>query len=142
MDIEPNNNLINLSLTAPSEAGASAQEVTNSSKWLNYSCCLKSGDTDRYITAAIGSGSVPAGLKLSVTASAYTGSGSGTTGTSSGTITLSSTAQTLISGIRGAYTGTGTNNGHQLTYKLEITDYSKLDFDNSTTIQLDFTIVD
>jgi len=142
MDIEPNNNLIYLTLLKPTEAGSSAQDVTNNSKWLNYSCCLKSGDSDRYITVAIGSGTVPDGLKLTVTASSYTGSGGGTTGTAAGTITLSATAQTLISGIRGAYTGTGANNGHQLTYKLEITDYSKLDFDNSTTIQIDFTIVD
>ena len=37
MDIEPNNNLIYLTLLKPTEAGSSAQDVTNNSKWLNYS---------------------------------------------------------------------------------------------------------
>jgi len=142
MDIEPNNNLVNMILTSPVEAGAPVQGITNTSKWLNYSCCLKLTDSDRYITVAIASGSVPAGLRLSVTASAYTGLGDGTTGTSSGTIILSGTAQTIISGIRGAYTGNGVNNGHQLNYELEIINYNQLDFNNSTTINLEFTIVD
>ncbi len=142
MDIEPNNDVIALPVTAPTEAGLPAQGKTDNSKWLNYTCCLQSGDADRSITVNIGSGSVPPGLKLSVIASAYSGTGNGTFGTSSGTITLSATAQTLISGIRGSYTGNGPNNGHQLTYNLEITDYSKLDFDNSNTIQVVYTIAD
>jgi hypothetical protein len=142
MDIEPNNNLIQLSITAPVEAGLAAQGNTDNTKWLNYTCCLKSSDADRFITVSIGSGIVPVGLRLSLTASSYSGSGAGTLGTSSGTLTLSTTDQTLISGIRGAYTGNGTGNGHRLTYQLEITNYSQLNFDNSTTIQIVYTIVD
>jgi len=140
MDIEPNNNVISLPLKAPVEAGLPAHGETENATWLNYTCCLESGDADRIITVNIGNGTVPAGLKITVTASAYSGTGSGTFGTPSGTITLSSLAQTLISGIRGAYTGNGINNGHQLTYNLEITNYSQLDFDNSNTIQVVYTI--
>jgi len=141
IDIEPNNNLINLPVVAPSEAGSPAEGNTDDSRWLNYTCCLKSGDADRYITVSLGSSSIiPPGLSLSLTASSYSGTGNGVFGTPSGTLVLSTASQTLISGIRGAFTGNGVSNGHKLTYNLEISDYSQLDFDNSTSIQVVFTI--
>jgi hypothetical protein len=142
IDLEPDNGNISFSLTQPANPGLPPEAGNNNSKWINYTCCVKNNHSDRYITVAINNGSIPPGLEFQISASAYSGTGAGILGSPSGTITLTVVAQTLISGIRGAYTGNGVNNGHQLTYNLIITDYSLLDFDQSSTIQVVYTIVD
>ena len=142
IDLEPDNSTISFTLTQPTNPGLPPESDNNNSKWINYSCCVKNSKPDRYITVEINNGSVPPGLELQLSASAYSGTGGGTLGSPSGTITLSAIAQTLISGIRGSFTGNGANNGHQLTYSLIIINYSLLDYDQSTTIQVVYTIVD
>ena len=143
MDIEPNRNTISLSLDAPTEAGSpltATSDGIDNSKWINYSSSLAPAALTKNITAQITGGTLPSGISLSLQASAYAGTGAGVTGTSTGTITLSNAAQSIITGIGGAYTGNGSGNGHQLTYTLTITDHDALDFDESTTIEVSFTI--
>lgn len=142
IDLEPDNGNISFLITQPTNPGLPPESGNNNSKWINYSCCVKNNNPDRYITVEINNGSIPQGLELQLNASTYSGTGGGTLGTSSGTIVLTAIAQTLISGIRGSFTGNGTNNGHQLTYNLIITDYGLLDYDQSSTIQVVYTIVD
>lgn len=141
LDIEPGGSVV-LNLDPPVEAGLPLQSDSDNSSWLNYSLCIESTDSDHYITVDLASGSVPAGLELTVEASSYSGFGAGTLGTSAGPVVLSSGAQVLINGIRGAYTGDGVNNGHQLTYQLTISDYSQVDFDQSSNILITYTITD
>ena len=136
---------ITLAPTAPTEAGDALDfsNATDNSTWVNYSSIVPSGTT-RDVTAAITSGTVPSGLVLKVTAGSYSGSGKGTTGTSAGQVTLSSTAQNVISGIGSSYTGDGQDNGHNLSYVLELTsadDYGQLVKDN-TSITVTYTITD
>jgi hypothetical protein len=69
------------------------------------------------------------------------GIGKGKLGSPSGILTLSSTPQTIVSGIGGAYTGDG-NNGYKLTYSLEIYDYKLLDFDQSAELSITLTLSD
>jgi len=142
IDLEPDNGIISFSLAQPTNPGLPAESGNNNSKWINYSCCVKNSKPDRYITVEINNGSIPPGLELQLSASSYSGTGAGLLGSPSGTVVLTAIAQTLISGIRGSYTGNGANNGHQLTYNLVITDYSLLDYDQSSTIQVVYTIVD
>lgn len=135
---------VTLTPTVPSEAGDAFDFSTsaNSNVWLNYSSIVATGKT-RSVTAAITSGSIPAGLVLKLTAAGYAGTGGdGTMGTSAGQITLSGTAQDIITGIESCYTGDGPGNGHQLTYRLELSspdDYYRL-VEGSTTLTVTYTL--
>ncbi len=70
------------------------------------------------------------------------GNGLGFRGSSAGILTLTSTPQTIVSNIRGAYTGEGIGNGYELTYYLEIFDYKLLDFNQSATLTITLTLTD
>ena len=119
----------------------------NSDLWINYSSIVsKQTQPNRGISVQITSGSIPAGLRLSVTASDYTGIGDGEMGRPTQTVALSRQSREVISGIGSAYTGNGVQNGHQLTYQLELGEasgsYEKLDFDASSTVVITYTFTD
>jgi hypothetical protein len=140
LDIAPNNTAFNLNLVAPTEAGnISTINPANSTKWINFTSAVAPGITRR-ITAQV-SGALPNGLNLKLIVANYAGAGAGTTGTSSGTIFLSGTAQTVINGIGGAFTGDGINNGYNLKYSVEIVDYSLLKA-QSNTFSIIYTLID
>ena len=131
MDIAPDNSAFNLNVIAPTDAGSIATiNPTNSTKWVNFSSAVATGIT-RKITAQL-SGTLPVGLNLKLVVSNYAGIGAGTLGTSSGTLILSGTAQLVINGIGGAFTGNNSGNGYNLNYSLEITDYALLKSQTST----------
>lgn len=148
LDVEPTNNSFSLAPTEPDEAGFALDfsKAINSDLWLNYSSIVGStSDKSRTIDVKIGEGAIPDGLLLKVTAGADNGTGDGTMGTPNPlAITLSSTAQEIITGIGSCYTGSPEKNGHQLTYALELNEaegsYAKIDFDQSTTIKIVYTI--
>ena len=145
LDIEPSGlSNISLTLTADSESGLpiSASGAINDDLWINYTSCLATGSNSRSVSVHIASGSIPNGVSLILSPSAYSGSGQGTFGSPSRNIILSNTPQTLISGIGRCYTGDGQNNGHKLSYSLNISDYNSLNYNNSTTIQIAFTLTD
>jgi hypothetical protein len=123
LDIEPNNTPITLNYTAPSEAGNPLMSAPNTTKWLNYTSALEAADPARTISVVIDQ--TIAGIDLQLLTSNATGGG-GTLGTPAGLITLSTAPIFLITGIRGAYTGDGAGNGHQLTYSLSVNDYSAI----------------
>lgn len=141
LDIEPNNSAIALTLNRPTEAGLPATNGSSlNSKWINYSSAVSVGET-RSISAQISSGTVPAGTAITIMASGIS-TGAGLRGSSSGTITLSASPQIIISGIGGAFTGTGINNGHSLSYNLLIQNYSLLDNASTNVLSILFTISD
>lgn len=140
VDIAPDNTAFNLSLVAPTEAGnAVTINPTNSTKWINFSSAVGVGIT-RKITAQI-SGTLPVGLNLKLAVSNYAGAGAGVLGASSGTLNLSGTPQNIINNIGGAFTGNGINNGYNLSYSLEVLDYSLLRSQTST-FSIIFTLSD
>jgi len=148
LDVEPANNSFALAPTKPDEAGLALDfsNAINSDLWLNYSSIVgATSDASRTIDVKVGEGAIPDGLLLKVTASADNGSGDGKMGAPNALpITLSNTAQEIITGIGSCYTGSPENNGHQLTYALELDgaagSYEKIDFDQSTTIKIVYTI--
>lgn len=144
LDIEPDNSALNLGFSLPSEAGLPVVATGNSgnTKWINYTSSISQLVSSRSVEVQISNGTVPPGVELMMEVSAYSGSGAGVLGTGVGIITLSASPQTCISGIGGAYTGNGPNNGHQLTYSLGISNYIELDASQSTVIELIFTMVD
>ncbi|MDO9274961.1 MAG: hypothetical protein Q7T92_05335 [Lutibacter sp.] len=142
LDLEPNNSTVTLSL-ASNEAGEKAVVVmANNKKWINFSSAIESTAAPRSISIKIDDGQVPSGIYLKVSTSNFMGIGKGVLGSPAGILTLNSTPQTIISNIRGAYTGDGINNGYELTYYLEIFDYKLLDFNQSATLSISLTLSD
>jgi hypothetical protein len=142
LDLEPDNLTITLNIEASNEAGEKATIVlANNKKWINFSSAV-SGSNSRYISIKIDGGQVPSGTYLKMATSNYMGMGNGVLGSPAGVLILSSTPQTIISNIKGAYTGNGINNGYELTYFLEIYDYKLLDFDQSATLSISLTLTD
>ena len=140
---------INLGADAPTEAGLPvdfAAGASNSDLWINYSSIKDSANATRSIAAKISSGTLPAGMTLTVTAGADAGNGDGTVGSSAGAVSLTTSDQDVITGIGSAYTDDGASNGHNLTYGLAITtgagNYALLDASNNTTIEITYTISD
>lgn len=142
LDIEPNNSPIALTIDPPIEAGNSINSTTvNNAKWLNYTSAVATGSS-RNIAVQITSGSLPSGVSLSLNASSFAGVGMGTTGVSTGSVTLSGSPQVIISGIGGAYTGNGTNNGHSLNYSLNVANINLLKQEAGSTVTVTFTLID
>lgn len=140
MDIEPTG-AISLNYTAPTEAGnAVTVPAVNTTKWVNYTSAIASGGLTRRITASVNQ--VIPGVDIKILAAAASGSGGGTLGTPSAQITLTTTAQTIISGIGGAFTGNGTNNGHRLTISLTTNTYANLSARTNTPVVITYTITE
>ncbi|AZB34394.1 hypothetical protein [Chryseobacterium bernardetii] len=149
VDIEPAaTKNITLGFTAPTEAGNPIiPSAANNTLWLNYSSIKSDADPSRNVSVKLNA--VIPGVDVHVTAAAATGSGGGTLGTSAGLLTLSAADQTIISGIGSAYTGNGTNNGHNLTYALVagsgpggVANYADLLATATTSATVTYTISD
>lgn len=142
LDLEPDNSTVTLSL-ATNEAGEKAAMVTaNNKKWLNFSSAVSSTAASRSISVKIDGGQVPSGIYLKLSTSNYMGIGQGVVGSPAGILTINNSPQTIVSNIRGAYTGNGISNGYELTYYLEIFDYKLLDFNQSATLTITLTLSD
>lgn len=140
LDIEPAGTFT-LNFTAPTEAGqALTAPAANTTKWVNYTSAIASGGLTRRVTASINQ-TIP-GININVQAAAASGAGGGTLGTSSGLVTLSTTAATIITGIGGAFTGTGANNGHRLTISLVVSSYANLSARTNTPVIITYTITE
>jgi hypothetical protein len=143
LDLEPNNSAVTLNLEASNEAGEMAVIVMeNNKRWINFSSAVSSTAAPRSISVKIDDGQVPSGLYLKLITSNYMGIGQGVLGLPAGILTINSTPQTIISNIRGAYTGDGINNGYELTYYLEIFDYKLLDFNQTESLSITLTLSD
>ncbi|MFN3784070.1 MAG: hypothetical protein ACK4R6_09130 [Spirosomataceae bacterium] len=140
LDVEPNTENISFTLSAPTDAGQAIQTVaSNSSKWLNFSSAVGIGVTRR-ITAQY-TGTLPAGVGITLSTANYVGSGAGTLGTAVPIITLSTAAQTIVNSIGGAFTGNGGSTGYNLTFAPILLDYASLR-SQSATITVIYTLID
>lgn len=140
LDIEPTGNIV-LNFVAPTEAGLSiVNPASNTTKWINYTSAIAPAGVTRKVTASVNQ-TIP-GVNIRLQAAAASGTGGGTLGTSSGQVTLTTTAITIISGIGGAFTGNGANNGHQLTITLVPNTYGNLSARTSTPVVITYTITE
>ncbi|MCG8483115.1 MAG: hypothetical protein MJA31_07390 [Clostridia bacterium] len=148
MDIEGANTSITMTFGAPAsdEAGSPLSDPSsNSSLWLNYSSIVGASGETRSITVKLDN-AVSEGT-LTVQAASDAGNGLGSVGTAAASaITLSTTAQNIVTGIGSCYTGSGTSNGHQLTYSLSLTttssNYSNLVHNTNNQYTVTYTITD
>lgn len=142
IDLEPNNATVTFNVATPNNAGEKSLILTaNNNKWINFSSAVSLGTT-RYISIIIEDGQVPPGIYLKLRTENYSGAGAGELGSATSVVTLNNTSQTIVSNIKGAYTGNGINNGYKITYELEIYDYKLLDFDQSATLSIRLTLTD
>lgn len=114
---------VSLSYTAPVNPGNTLNSpVAHTSLWLNFTSAVGAIQTRKIQVQA--ESAIPAGLTLMLQLSGPSGSGAGVRGVASGSIVLSSSAQDIITGIKGAYTGTGSGNGFQMVYSTSISNFS------------------
>lgn len=140
MDVEPAGT-ISLNYAVPSEAGnALTVPLANTTKWINYTSAILPGGATRRITASINQ--VIPGTDIRIQAAAASGTGGGALGSPSAPVTLSTAAQTLISGIGGAFTGNGSGNGHRLTISLAVNIYANFTARTNTPVVIVYTITE
>ncbi|WP_167617623.1 hypothetical protein [Maribellus sediminis] len=114
----------NSSLDLTGSAAAIAGDQINlntdqkSGVWINYSS-VSEKNQKRKVTASV-SGTIPQGITLKVKAEKSVGNGKGELGQSKGFVKLSETPADIISGIGSCYTGTGIQNGHLLSYEVDV----------------------
>ncbi len=145
IDIEPAGQTIELAFDSPLQAGypiVAGAASMNNELWLNYTSAITANGPSRNVSAQIDAGNLPSGIRLKLVTGSYSGAGEGATGIPSGEISLSTVPQSCISGIRGAFTGDGVGNGHQLTYLLEIEEYGQLFAVPSADLVITYTITD
>ena len=132
---------IDLRLSSIHNAGLNGEVMSDNSQWLNYTVLVGASDPRVSISVNIASGSVPEGLKLFVEAGNYKGfsRGKGKVGNPVKKVRLSHQPMVLINNIGTSYTGSGRNEGHQLTFYFKIVDYSKLE-PGTNTIYVQYTI--
>ena len=137
---------ITLQPQAPKEAGEflDFSNAEDKSLWLNISSVIgKRGN--RRITAAITNGKVPAGLQLQAQAFRANHKGKGHLGNGTSKITLTGTPTDIIKNVGTGYSEDGVRRGYNLWYGLKIkseNDIHKINFDNSNTLTITYTITD
>lgn len=143
LNIEPNNTTVLLSLGTPDFPGEKLKLMAvNNSKWINFTSAVSKNGSPRNLSIKIEDGNVPEGISLKVKTENYTGNGKGELGNKGEEIVLNKKFQTIVSNIRGAYTGFGINNGYKLTYILNVYDYKLLKVDNSEVLTISLTLSD
>lgn len=143
LDLEPDASAISFTIPAPTQAGLGpvVSGLSDNSKWINYTSAVPTGTT-RDVTVAVTGGTIPPGLALRLTTGAATATGAGVKGSPSGILTIETSPKVCIGGIEGCYTGNGANNGHRLTYTLQISNVSLLYAVTSGAAVITYTLVD
>lgn len=145
IDIEPAiNNSIFFLVNPAAETGNEPQihKTSNESLWLNYSSAMKNSGNSRSIVAEISQGDLPDGIVLLLEASRFDGIGKGQVGQPTGKIILSNQPKAVVSNIGNCFTGDGINNGHLLSYFIEISDFSNLHSTDESNFTILYTISD
>ncbi|ASK32760.1 hypothetical protein CEY12_12585 [Chryseobacterium sp. T16E-39] len=140
LDIEPTGSIA-MNFVAPTEAGlALTNPAVNTTKWVNYTSAIAAGGLTRRVTASINQ-TIP-GIDIKLQAAAASGAGGGTLGTPTAQVTLTTTSVNIITGIGGAFTGNGANNGHRLTISLVRNTYANLSARTNTPVVITYTITE
>lgn len=145
VDIEPGgDNRVKFTIMPESESGSApaVQHSAENSLWLNYSSALPAHQNSRSITAEVSQGAVPRGVKLFLEASEFSGSGGGLPGQTAGRIELTNQPRPIVTGIGNCYTGDGVLSGHQLSFTIEISDYTQLESTGENNFVVLYTLTD
>jgi len=131
------------------EAGQALKiDETDNSIWINYSSIVGTqSDPSRNVTIQVSEGTIPNGLDLFVKAEKDSGYGGGKMGKPVSKMQLlTSTPLDIVTKIGSAYTGVGPNKGHNIAYTLKLKEeagsYAQLNFDETTTLVINYTLSD
>lgn len=136
---------VSLNATLPNTAGQKIQmnKEKQSGVWINYSSIVRANQK-RKVTATV-VGEIPEGMILEVLASECRGKGKGKLGEPLSWVALKNGSVDVISNIGSCYTGSGVQNGHSLTYKIELDEdadqYAELT-QSETSLQILYTLTD
>lgn len=146
LDLEPNNSTVTLNLSSAIEAGEKVLiEESYNDKWINFSSAVFAGNSRSILIQMDLGQKAPSGINLKLRTENYTGSGKfylDMEPSVVNVVTLNDQPQTIVSDIRGAFTGNGENNGYKITYELVIYDYKLLDFNQSASLSIILTLTD
>ena len=128
IDIEPGSSIVEFEIEASSVPGGEpvVRKLTNDNIWINYSSAIRQQGNKRSINVQISNGSVPDGTAFYIEASPSSAFGSANQGISAGRVNVLRNPRPIITNIGNCFTGDGVNNGHELRYFLEISDFNKL----------------
>ncbi|MDX8338296.1 hypothetical protein SLH46_03805 [Draconibacterium sp. IB214405] len=140
-----NGDAVNFEAVQPRYAGQQIeiQQKEQSGIWINYSSIVKANQR-RKVTASV-VGDIPQGVVVKVMASENRGAGKGQLGEPVPWVTLKNGTVDVISNIGSCYTGRGIQNGHLISYKVELDDESDqyaLLSENTTSLQIMYTLTD
>ncbi|WP_440881818.1 hypothetical protein [Tenacibaculum sp. C7A-26P2] len=144
LKIQPSIEPVIISLETITEAGnpITSKSENNNDKWLNYSSSIAEDGVTRNVSVEILSGTAPPGTEITLNTGSYVGSGSGQFGIPSEQITLKKSPQKILTGIGGAFTNVGPQNGHSLSYSIQIKNYDLLSFQENHVLFISYTISD
>lgn len=145
LSLSPQQSTLFFELTFPEKAGEDPEFKSgpnNQQLWIHYTNGNALANETRNIGVQWGSGKLPAGVELYISAGGYTGNGKGKTGVTAGKVKITSSNTNLITGIGGAFTGRGAGNGHKLDYEVKISDAGALQNQNDQEINIVFTLSD
>ena len=136
---------IDFGSSTPGSAGQAINLASENTSeiWVNYSSIVERNKT-RKVTATV-LGEIPEGIELKVKASEYQGSGKGILGKPLDYVSLSNGSVDVISNIGSCFTGRGIQNGHMLTYSVELKeDHNAYDLlkEKKTSLQIIYTLTD
>lgn len=136
---------IDFASATPNSAGQAINLASENESeiWVNYSSIVEL-NKKRKVTATV-LGEIPEGIELKVKASEYQGSGKGILGRPADYVSLSNGSVDVISNIGSCYTGQGIQNGHMLTYTVELKkDHSAYDLlkQKKASLQIIYTLTD
>jgi hypothetical protein len=145
IDIEPSlDNDVHFTVNPGVESGGSPsiQKSGHNNIWINYSSSLSGPQNSRSIVAEVSQGIFPEGITLYLEASNYSGSGGGQHGQTTGRVAISNQPKPIITNIGNGFTGDGINNGHSITFSIEISDYTKVVSVEDSNFLVLYTITD
>jgi hypothetical protein len=142
--IAVNGEAVLLTIVAPTNAGDASAPVTNSTTpvYLDYTSIRSAGNGT--VTGQItGTGVLPLGTSLAVTAATPGSGGAGTKGSTNSKQTLSSGSSViLIKEIGSCWTDRGGSHGSQLTYELSVSNWATVvPAETATAITVTYTLL-
>ena len=144
VDLESDASFVEFEIEASSEPGGepTIRKRTNNNIWINYTSAIRQSGNKRSINVEISEGFAPAGTAFYIEASQASAFGSVNQGISAGKVQVQKNPRPIITDIGSCYTGDGVNNGHELRYYFEITDFNKLQSAVTQVFTVMYTITD
>jgi len=130
---------INVARSTPAQGGDMISIITDNTKWINYTSSVISGRTRSIMVRQLDA--LPSSVYLRVVCGNCPTCLEGNCGNGT-TVSLSGTDQLLVSGIAGCHTGSGISSGRQLTFRLDVSNWTTLTAFSASNIRIQFTMVD